>query len=95
MALTPDETNRMNGEAARRAPGPAEEGPALDQCPTCNVSGDQVYVAAEHPVFCTWMMKSARRCAEHDELLMPGETMCPFPEISEDWADPHNRTGVR
>ena len=48
----------------------------LTQCPTCNVSGEDVYYAASHPTSCTWMMRTADRNNCCDELIKPGSTKC-------------------
>ena len=67
----------------------------LTDCPTCDVTGPAVYVAAKHPTSCSWMMFQASRCGVHDELLMPGETACPAPDVDEEAEDPHGRLTQR
>jgi hypothetical protein len=60
--------------------------------PGCTpVRGRDVYLAEAHPVTCEWMMRTARRCAEHDELLRPDEAGCPTPHVPNEWFDPHDR----
>jgi hypothetical protein len=68
----------------------------LTECPAaCGVTGVDVYRAQAHPTTCRWMMREARRCIEHDELLRPDEPRCPAPDVPEEAFDPHSRTGVR
>jgi hypothetical protein len=69
----------------------------LDACPECSVTGPDVYRAGAHPTSCRWMMRTARRCLEHDELLRPDEADCPAPDVDEEADDPHGRAqeGVR
>jgi len=74
---------------------PTEE--LLTTCPGpgCTpVTGADVYRADAHPLTCQWMMRVARRCAIHDELLRPDEPDCPTPDVYEETSDPHNRSGV-
>lgn len=63
----------------------------LTECPTCDVTGDDVYIADTHPVSCSWMMRNVHRCIPHDELLLPAEKTCPAPDVPEEAHDPHNR----
>ena len=80
--LTPDPTD-------------TDTGPVLTDCPDpgCNVTGADVYRAEAHPISCAWMMRDARRCSEHDELLRPDEATCPTPDLDEDTPDAHGRRG--
>lgn len=65
-------------------------------CPGgCGVTGPDVYRAYAHPTSCRWMMREARRCAHHDELLRPDELACPFPSVPEEALNPHARTSGR
>lgn len=64
----------------------------LDRCPgECGATGMNVYRADGHPTSCVWMMREARRCAHHDELLRPDEPTCPAPDVDEEADDPHGR----
>jgi hypothetical protein len=63
----------------------------LTTCPDCSVTGPDVYRAEAHPLTCDWMMTRANRCNEHDELLRPDESDCPFPDEDEESPDPHRR----
>lgn len=66
--------------------------PVLQMCPErCGATGANVYRAAGHPLTCPWMMREARRCSEHDELLRPDELECPHPATGEEDPDPHRR----
>lgn len=72
-------------------PTDADSGDAFTECPECTVSGADVYRADAHPISCAWMMRTARRCGDHDELLRPDEATCPAPTVDEDADDPHGR----
>lgn len=66
--------------------------PVQASCPTCDLADPaKIYVADQHPIICAWMMANVHRCAEHDELLLPGEDGCPQPTAPDHWKDPHNR----
>lgn len=65
-------------------------------CPGgCGVTGTDVYRAEAHPTSCHWMMREARRCIQHDELLRPDEPECPFPSLDDETPNPHGRTSGR
>jgi len=64
---------------------------ALTECPTCDVTGPDVYRADAHPTSCRWMMWEASRCGVHDELLRPDEPACPYPDTDEEAPDAHRR----
>lgn len=75
----------------RRAIAATTADPPLTKCPSCSVTGPDVYRADAHPIICRWMMENNHRCPEHDELLRPDEDACPYPDVPEDAYDPHAR----